>query len=348
MNLAPVPLFDARDGGPAAHARARVAQTLAVRDACLGWVPAGGALARIGDPLVRRWMRRSASPYVQDIADIQARLGRSGAWTLHGAYLFGCTALADEGASGPRLRRTLDWPFPGLGRLAETVWQRGPTGEFLNVTWPGFVGVLTAMAPGRFAASINQAPMPRRTSVDALRWTDYARNALQPLWSRDTWPPEHLLRHVFETCATFDEARALLEQAPLARAVLFMLVGTKADERVVIEREETTFRTRVADEAIANAWQDERDGWEPRVCGVGRPVENNARRIAALSAWSGRDTSSFDWVVPPVLNAFTRLSVDMSPSSGSLHVMGWEPDAAGGAMPVSAGSCGPSAIDRCA
>lgn len=342
MNLAAVSLFDARDGGPPAHAQARLDQALAVRDACLGWVPAGGMLARIGDPLVRRWMRRSASPYVQDIAAIQARLGRSGAWTLHGAYLFGCTALADEGATGPRLRRTLDWPFPGLGRLAETVWQRGPAGEFLNVTWPGFVGVLTAMAPGRFAASINQAPMPRRTTADALRWTDYARNAMRPLWSKDTWPPEHLLRHVFETCATFEEARASLERAPLARAALFVLVGTRAGERVVIEREETTFRTRVADEAIANAWQDARDGWEPRVCGVGRPAENNARRIAALSAWAGRDASVFAWVVPPVLNVFTRLSVDMSPASGSLRVMGWEPDASGGAAPVSAGGFSPS------
>ena len=26
----------------------------------------------------------------------------------------------------------------------------GPAGEFYSVTWPGFVGVLTAMAPGRF------------------------------------------------------------------------------------------------------------------------------------------------------------------------------------------------------
>lgn len=342
MNLAAVPLFDARDGGPVAHARDRVERALAVRDICLGWVPAGGALARIGDPIVRRWMRRSASPYASEIAEIQVGLGRSGAWTLHGAYLFGCTALADEGAGGPRLRRTLDWPFPGLGRLAEVVRQRGPAGDFLNVTWPGFVGVLTATAAGRFAAAINQAPMPRRTSVDALRWTDYARNALRPLRSSRTWPPEHLLRHVFETCASFAEARALLEQAPLARPVLFTLVGVKPGECVVIEREETMFRTRIADGAIANAWCEPRDGWEPRVCGVGRPVENNARRIAALSTWSRRETPGFEWVVPPVLNSFTRLSVDMSPRDGALRVMGWEPDGAGGATPVSAGDFSPA------
>jgi hypothetical protein len=222
------------------------------------------------------------------------------------------------------------------------VWQRGPAGDFLNVTWPGFVGVLTAMAPGRFAASINQAPMSRRTSADVLRWSDYARNALRPLWSKNTWPPEHLLRHVFETCATFDAARELLERAPLARPVLFTLVGVGANERVVIEREETSFRTRVADSAIANAWQHARDGWEPRVCGVGRPAENNVRRIAALSAWAGRETPGFEWVMPPVRNSFTRLSVDMCPAIGAVRVMGWEPDEADGAMPVSTGGVSPS------
>ena len=198
--------------------------------------------------------------------------------------------------------------------------------------------MLSAMAPGRFAAAINQAPMPRRTSADALRWTDYARNAVRPLRSTGTWPPEHLLRHVFETCPSFRDARALLEQAPLARPVLVTLVGVKPGERVVIEREEKTFRTRIAEGAVANAWHEAREGWEPRVCGVGQPVENNARRIAALSAWAGRETLAFEWAVPPVLNSFTRLSIDTTPASGALRVMGWEPGASGGAMPVSAGS----------
>ena len=40
---------------------------------------------------------------------------------------------------------------------------QGPAGEFFNITWPGFVGALTAMAPWRFAAAINQAPLWRRT-----------------------------------------------------------------------------------------------------------------------------------------------------------------------------------------
>lgn len=342
MSLAAVPFFDARDGGPVEHARARAVQTLAVRDACLSWIPAGGAVAWFVDPVVRCWMKRSASPYVAEIAAVDAELGKSGAWTLHGAYVLGCTALADEGATGPRLRRTLDWQFSGLGKLVEIAHQQGPAGDFFNVTWPGFVGVLTAVAKGRFAASINQAPMRRFTSVRALHWLDYAWNAIRSLWSVRRWPPEHLLRRAFETCSTFAEARELLEQTPLARPVLFLLVGIEANERVVIEREETTFRTRLAEGAIANAWQIAQKGWEPRVCGTGRPTENNVRRIDALSAWAGRETPTFEWVAPPVLNSFTRLSVDMSPTDGAVHVTGWEPVGRAGATPVAAARFSPS------
>src|SRR5262245_55427725 len=124
--LPDVPVVDVRDGGAVVHARRRAAQVTAVREACLGWLPAGGLLAGIGDPLVRGWMRRSGSPYVADIEAIARAAPGRGTWFLHGAYLFGCTALADAGADGPRLRRTLDWPFPGLGRLAEVAWQKGP------------------------------------------------------------------------------------------------------------------------------------------------------------------------------------------------------------------------------
>ena len=39
-----------------------------------------------------------------------------------------------------------------------------PAGSWLNVTWPGFVGVLTGMAPGRFSIAYNQAPIRRVTA----------------------------------------------------------------------------------------------------------------------------------------------------------------------------------------
>ena len=68
--LRDVPMIDVRDGGPVAHAAARRDQARAVRDACLGWLPAGAALAGIADPLVRGWMERARSPYFGDIGGV--------------------------------------------------------------------------------------------------------------------------------------------------------------------------------------------------------------------------------------------------------------------------------------
>ncbi|MDP2331919.1 MAG: hypothetical protein Q8M19_14610 [Reyranella sp.] len=327
-----MPLVDASGVAPVTSRE----RALAVREACLGWLPLGGLLARLADPVVRRWMRCSGTPYLGEINAVARALGRPGIWLLHGAYLFGCTALADEGREGPRLRRTLDWPFPGLGRLVEVVRRRGTAGGYLNVTWPGFVGVLTAVAPGRFAASINQAPMRRRTSLTAFLWLDYALNALDGLRGTGRLPPEHLLRHVFEICTSFDEARRTLETTPVARPVLFVLVGCHQGERVVIERESTCARVYLEDTVIANAWRQLSDGWRPRVCGEGTPAENNRRRTTAMRVWTGCDSDDFGWATAPVLNSKTRLTVEMCPAAGTLKVAGWEADGRGSATPATA------------
>jgi len=125
-----------------------------------------------------------------------------------------------------------------------------------------------------------------------------------------------------------------LETVPVARPVLFLLVGTRPGERVVIEREEAGARTYRDDTVFANDWRERHPNWRPRACGEGAPVENNIRRRSALAAWAGRDAGEFEWVTAPVLNACTRLSVEMCPATGRLVVAGWEADAAGGASAV--------------
>jgi len=62
---------------------------------------------------------------------------------------------------------------------------------------------------------------------------------------------------------------------------------------------------------------------------------SDARRTA-LAAWTGRDADAFEWVTAPVLNACTRLSVEMCPATGALTVAGWEADERGAAARVTA------------
>ena len=151
--LPSLPIVDIRDGGPLHHARDNAPKARALRDACLGFFPrAVLPLVPTLDNLSRRWMSRSRSPYVEEIAEIASALGFSGIWLLNASFQWGCTSLACEQDGAPWLARTLDWPFHGLGHHTELARMRGEKGDFFSVTWPGYVGVLTAMAPLRFAA----------------------------------------------------------------------------------------------------------------------------------------------------------------------------------------------------
>jgi hypothetical protein len=329
--LATIPVVDMREGGAIRQAREGRGRAEALRDDCLAWLPPASRMALpMIDGLTRRWLERSASPYVPEIRAIAAELDYAGIWFLNGCYQWGCTALARD-EDEPWLVRTLDWPFSGLGRHVEIAHMRGAAGAFDNVAWPGFVGALTASAPGRFAASINQAPLWRRTRHPWLRPCDIALNAIATRRLRFI-PPDHLLRQVFETCCTFDDARRMLETTPVARPVIYTLVGCRRGERCVIERTEQGFETHEQDTAIANDWMRTRRPWEARVSSehmLTRSAEEATTRCRnrrmQLATWQGRiGDGSFAWVTPPVLNAFTRVAVEMCPARGVLRAVGYE------------------------
>ena len=216
----------------------------------------------LADWIARRWLARSTSPYLAELDAIAAHTRTAGTYAINLCYEYGCTTLARADAPGlaPTLRRTLDWPFRGLGRAVIVAHRCGPAGEFFDVTWPGAVGTLTAVAPGRFAAAINQAPLFRRSQAEILRTVDYTRNLVRTLSRERGMPPLHLLRHVFETAATFSQALNLLETVELARPVLFTLVGCESDEIAVIERRERDATVYVGAGSVANDWRERQIG----------------------------------------------------------------------------------------
>ncbi|HWP25356.1 MAG TPA: hypothetical protein VNL39_03330 [Xanthobacteraceae bacterium] len=328
-----VPIVDAREGGAVRHAQECSVRAQSLRAELLGWFPFFlPPLLPLLDAVARRWLQRAGSPYVQEIAAIASVLGFPGVWFLNNSYQWTCTSLARSEDGAPWLVRTLDWPFPGLGRYVDVVQMRGPAGDYYNISWPGYAGVLTALAPGRFAAAINQAPMRRRGHGRALRLYDLAANAVVTTLRVREVPPDHLLRRVFEICCNYTEARRMLEKTPVARPVIFTLVGCAAGEHCVIERTEREARTREHETVAANDWRDSKANWEARI-GTRRLLSvtfeeaaaNSRERCTILAGWRGsfaRD--SFCWVRPPVLNYFTRLAAEMCPESGTLRVVGYE------------------------
>lgn len=332
--LAPaLPVVDIRDGGPPHHARQSASKARALRDACLAIFPPPVLSALpVLDWAAQRWLKRSRSPYVLEIARIAEILDFSGVWLLNASYQWACTSLAREQDGVPWLARTLDWPFRGLGRHAEVARMRGTGGDFFSITWPGYVGTLTAMAPYRFAACINQAPMRRLTSHHWLRPFDFAFNTFAGWSCAGGMPPDQLLRRTFEVCDGYVAARRMLETTPVARPAIFTLVGCAGDESCVIERTETGFLTREADTSAANDWVPERPGWEGRI-GTRRFLTSSFAEAAGFSR-ARRETLAgfsgslaergFDWVLPPVLNPYTRLAAAMCPARGILRAIGYD------------------------
>jgi len=341
--LGEIPLVDVREGGTLRQAQESAARARALRDDCLTFFPRPVAAALpVLDKAARRWLARSQSPYLHEIEGIAAALGFSGVWFLNGSYSWGCTTMSRDEEGEPWLVRTLDWPFPGLGRHVEVAHKRGEAGEFYSVTWPGYVGTLTALAPGRFGAAINQAPLWRRTRHPWLRPYDLAANAMRT-WNIRNMPPDQLLRQAFETCSDYASARRMLERTPVARPVIYSLAGTRPAERCVIERTEEDFETRETATVAANDWHNRREPWEARIggdliltCRYEEAGENSRCRRETMENFAGSLIDQpFGWLVEPVNNRFTRLAVEMCPARGILRVMGLESEDGGSlATPV--------------
>lgn len=336
-----IPVFDARSVGVVGHLAAERDAALALLRASLDWLPpAARPFARAVEGVNRFWLRRNHSPYRDEIFQMARILGEPGLVSINVSYEWGCTTIGgpSAGSSSPVLRRTLDWPFPGLGRGVQVVRMRGPAGEFWNVAWPGAAGVLTAMAPGRFAAALNQAPMRRRARSEWLRPLDFALNGARTFFAVRAMPGMHLLRQAFEEAGSFDEAVEFLSRTPVARPCLFTLIGCDADEVAVIEKTETAARVLRRPGATANAFRPGRDDgfWEPRPCGCAfaEAAANNRARSDLLDRLAAASRAPFDWLRPPVLNGFTRLAVEAEPATGDLRVRGYEPCREGGVAPA--------------
>ena len=271
------------------------------------------------------------------MAALAAVIG-TGAWFMNFCFEWGCTTgvAADPGHPGMRMLRTLDWPFHGIGEHVVVARQAGPAGSFLNVTWPGFIGVITAMAPGRFALAINQAPLVRRGYLPLA--LDWLINRIRVFRSRHL-PPAHLARQVMETCRTYDEAKDMLETTPLALPAFFTLAGTRPGDGCVIERTETRAWVHPAPAAVANHWLT--NGLRGRPRGI-----DSRRRHRLMNGLTRLPAEAFDWLIHPIHNPETRLSVVANAADGRLLVQGWEADGAATDMldhrePAGAGTARP-------
>jgi len=263
------------------------------------------------DRLARRWLENNANPYLHEIEEMARHAGLPGMYLLNLGTGIACTSAAVPAKPGGfRLVRVLDWKLQGTGRTLILARQSGLAGDFLNLTCPGFSGVMTGMAEGRFAAAINLPPLEGNWVLGRLRQ-----------WRRGGLPPVHLLRQVFETAPDYETARRMLIETRLAGPAFFTLVGPGPSEGCIIERSPFEAAVRPAPAAVANHWVSMA---KP---GKGKNKDSLGRQ-QAMERLLRHPPNHFNWLAPPVLNKDTRLVVLAEPSSGFLRVQGFEKSAA--------------------
>lgn len=313
MSLVRIPLVDIRDGGAAVLYRDH--REGAHRLLAAGRRKMSPPVVTFFDGRSARWAVRANNPYCEEIAVLAAGMPR-GVWFMNFCYEWGCTTAVEPSSTGSMsMRRTLDWPFDGLGRELIVALQTGPTGDFYNITWPGFSGVITGMAPGRFSLAINQAPMRLKRGWPAP--AGWLHDRIRVGRSRFL-PPAHLARRVFETCSDYEAAVAMVRNTPIALPALYSLAGARSGEGCVIEHLGTEARIHEAPEAVANDWLSPDLGGRPR----GR--ENATRR--AMIRGPGEDANPLHWVREPVLNRDTRMAAVLDAGAGSIALRGYEAD----------------------
>ena len=237
--LPEIPVFDVGQDFPVETLRlAGPERGHAMLDAATAGIPR--IALRVADAVSRRWLEARHSPYLPEIEQIAALSKRPGPYFFNVDYEWGCTTAAKPAADAKtaRLLRVLDWKVSGLGRYVIAARIKCALGPWVSLTWPGFTGVLQAMAPGRFAAAINQPSAKRRTGAIAIDWLLSKRD----IWRSRYVQPVHLLRRVFEKAASFADARHMLESTPICAPVIYTLAGLSPTEVCVIERRETSTR----------------------------------------------------------------------------------------------------------
>jgi hypothetical protein len=311
--LVTIPLIEAPDG-PLQLARMQSDALLPILAIAHEILPR--RLLGWADRLSQSWLRRSVSPYRGEIDAVARLMPERGAYALNLNFEWACTTGCHRpsGSDGMTLYRTLDWPLRLGGAVVVAQHQTGH-GAYLNITWPGFIGVLTAMAPQRFAAAINQGPMAYSFGrIGAGMLIDWFINRLR-LSHQRALPPTHLLRQVFETCDSYAEAKQMLLETPVCAPVLFTLTGTHPDEGCIIERRENDGIVHDGSGAVANHWLTQRYHGRPR------PIRSHDRQRKLLDLLPSLK-GGLDWVQPPILNMLTRLACEMNAMDGTLVVQG--------------------------
>jgi hypothetical protein len=312
-----IPRIDLDLSGPAGERWTVLASHVeAVRRLLDCYVRDLGGLGAFGSLIESYAQAFVSAEHREEMASIARMIGRPEPEVLLGnlyyeafRQLMGCTAFACDTPDGPIHARNLDWWTEDqmLSQLTCVVRAQGAAaGPYELVSWPGFIGAVSGMAPGRFAVTLNAVISSERPS-------------LAP-------PVVLLIRQALETCSAYGEALDLLARSPIAADCLLLVTGTKAGEMAVIERTSTRAAVRGPERGFVAVTNDYRrldaagvmrgNRLQETACGrFDRATEMLGQRLPTDSTTCLRILGD-----PAVLMSITVQQMVMRPRTGELAV----------------------------
>jgi isopenicillin-N N-acyltransferase like protein len=206
---------------------------------------------------------------------------------LMGLSVMGCSTLALPGEDGPVLARNMDWfPAEKIAKASCLVVED----YGVNAGFVGMLGSVTGMSKRGFCVCLNAA----------FGGSDPSG-----------YPVLLFLRHVLDTAADYTEALAMVRAERLMSGGIVTVVGTRNDERAVVERGPTraAVRTAVGDEPLM-ATNHFRDLARPEVC----------PRYESMARYTGRKTAMETLTSRAVLQEITAQHVVMCPATQSAEM----------------------------
>ncbi len=206
-------------------------------------IPFGKGLARLGGRVTNFVADMFGGEYAAEIRSIAAVANQSLGYVTLGNLIYDLTQISEHWGAGcssyscdiegmPTLVRNMDWVTPrSTGRHTRLIkFTRGDE-HYLSVSVLGCVGVVSAMCPGKWAVTINQAPM----------------NGTRPGYLQ--WPVLQRLRACCDKMGTYEELVADLQAYQTMTSFFAHVIGIMPGEHTVITGTGNTFWEREPDAA---------------------------------------------------------------------------------------------------
>lgn len=225
---------------------------------------------------------------------------------------FGCSTVALATPSGPVLARNMDWwPEDLLAQTSVlTRFNRGGKLAFASAGWPTAIGVVSGLSARGFGLVLNAVSGPERSNPFG-------------------YPMLLFLRRVIEEADGYAEALARLRDTPLASPGLITLVGSRNEERVVIERSPRRAVLRHPEGMAPLVTTNNYRAFGRTTSGLEVLTESACRRFDALQAAAAgatgghevADEAVLSWLCDAeVVQEITAQHVVIRPAAGSLRL----------------------------